>query len=80
MASLALEVYNKIKAHLESYHFKFNAHDDDMAIDLIYVGHDLPQPTIIHVLEDRNVVQIISPIPGQIPEEKRIDAAVAAHG
>ena len=71
------EVYEKFKAHLEDHKFRFNARDDELVITLTVNGDDLPQPTAIRILADRNVVQVLSQNPSHIPEDKRVDAAVA---
>ena len=71
------QVYEMFKKHLEGNDFKFEAHDDDLVLALTVHGDDLPQPTLIRVLDDREIIQIVSPIPSRIPEDKRIDAAVA---
>ncbi len=71
------QVYQMFKKHLEENDFKFDAHDDDLVITMTVHGEDLPQPTIIRVLDERDVFQILSPIPYHIPEDKRVDAAVA---
>lgn len=75
--SSGLQVYERIKRHLRDRDLKFNTHDEDLTITLIAQGDDLPQPTIIHVIDRVSVVQIVSPIPGKIPEDKRMEAAVA---
>ena len=72
-----LKVYQMIKDHLNGRKFHFEAHDDDLVITLTVHGEDLPQLTIIRVMDDRDVIQVLSPIPGNIPEEKRAEAAVA---
>jgi len=72
-----LKVYQMIKDHLNGGKFHFEAHDDDLVITLTVHGEDLPQLTIIRVMDDRDVIQVLSPIPGNIPEEKRAEAAVA---
>ncbi len=73
----AEKLYQLFKDHLTQHNFHYDAHDDDMVITMTVHGEDLPQPTIIRVLADRDVVQILSPIPSRIPEDKRMDAAVA---
>ena len=73
----AIRVYEMFKANLTNHHFKFDPHDDDLVISMTVHGDDLPQPTLVIVLDDRSVVQVISPIPSHIPEDKRVDAAVA---
>ena len=76
-AQQAQQVYQAFKDHLAQHNFHFDPHDDDLVISMTVRGEDLPQPTIVRVMEDRGVVQILSPIPAKIPEDKRIEAAVA---
>ena len=71
------EVYEMVKRHLEEHNFSFEPHDDDHVITMTVHGEDLPQPTIIRVLDEREILQVLSPIPAHIPEDKRLDAAVA---
>lgn len=71
------QVYEMFKKYLEKHDIRFEAHDDDLVLIMTVHGEDLPQPTMIRVLDDRNVFQILSPIPSRIPEDKRFDAAVA---
>lgn len=72
-----MQVYQMFKKHLEEIDFNFEAHDDDLVLTLTVNGDDLPQPTLIRVIDEQDIVQIVSPIPNRIPEDKRIDAAVA---
>ena len=71
------EVYELIKKHLDDHNFHYEPHDDDLVITLTVHGDDLPQPTIIRVLADRDVISVMSPIPSHIPEDKRVDGAIA---
>lgn len=75
--STGRDVYNLFKRHLTANNFHYETDDDKLLIRMTVHGNDLPQPTFIHVFDDRNVVQIVSPIPGNMPEDKRADAAVA---
>ena len=77
MTPTGREVFEKFKAHLEAHDIKFDTRDEDLLITLTVTGEDLPQPTAIRILDERNIVQVLSPIPGNIPEDKRVDAAVA---
>ena len=72
-----IKVYEMFKKHLQENEFHIDAYDDELVISLTVHGDDLPQPTLIRVIDDRDIVQIISPIPGRIPEDKRVDAAIA---
>ena len=71
------KVYELFKKHLDDHKFKYEAYDDDHVLKMIVHGEDLPQPTVIRILDDRDIVQILSPLPCMMPEEKRVDAAVA---
>lgn len=73
----ATQVYHVIKSHLTSKGLKFDPHDDDQVITMTAQGEDLPMPVLIRVIGEREVLHIASPLPGKVPEDKRIDAAVA---
>ena len=73
----AAQVYNLIKSHLSSKGIKYEPHDDDQVVTMTAQGDDLPMPVVIRVIGEREVLHIGSPLPGKVPEDKRIDAAVA---
>ena len=73
----ARRIYEAFKIWLDSKNFRYDPHDDELVISMTVRGEDLPQPTLVRVLDDRDVVQILSPIPGNIPEDKRMEVAVA---
>lgn len=73
----AKQVYQLVVNHLEERNFHFDRHDDDLVITMTVRGDDLPQPTVIRVIEELQVLQVLSPLPVRMPEEKRADAAVA---
>ncbi len=73
----ASQVYRVIKSYLTAKGLKYDPHDDDLVITLTAQGEDLPMPCLIRVIGEREVLHIGSPLPGKIPEDKRIDAAVA---
>ena len=72
-----IKVYELFKKHLDEHHIKYEAFDDKHLLKMIVHGDDLPQPTVIRIFDDREIVQILSPLPCMMPEDKRIDAAVA---
>ena len=76
-AAAAQHVYQVFKDHLDKNKFKYTSFDEDLVISLTVHGEDLPQPTLIRVLAENQVVQVLSPIPSKIPEDKRMDGAVA---
>ena len=73
----AAQVYQLIKSHLTSKGIRYDPHDDDQVITMTAQGDDLPMPVLIRVIGEREVLHIASPLPGKVPEDKRIDAAVA---
>ena len=75
--SRGVRVYETIKKHLKKNDFHFDAYDDDHRIKMNVRGDDLPVSIIIRVLDERGVMQILSPLPFNMPEDKRIDGAVA---
>ena len=76
--SNAKQVYQAFLDYLKSRDYKSIETDEEkLLINLTVRGEDLPQPTYIHVMEDREVVGILSPIPARIPEDKRVDGAIA---
>ena len=77
MASdLTLQVYQAFQAHLDKNKFKYDAHDEDLVISLTVNGDDFPIKTIIRVIDERNIAQILC-FCSKIPEDKRIDVAAA---
>ncbi len=79
MARIEAErVFDAFKSYLTERGMKFETFDQDLVIKITVRGEDLPQPTIIRVMEDRDIVQILSPVPYNMPEDKRPDAAIAA--
>ena len=73
----AIQIYQIFKKHLEQQKFHFEERAEELIISLTVHGDDLPQPTIIRVMDERSLVQVLSPLPTKIPEDKRVDTAVA---
>ena len=70
-------VYASFKRHFDDQGFRYTAHEDDHVIQATFGGDDLPMPMIIRVDDEREVITLMTNIPINMPEEKRIDAAVA---
>ena len=73
----AKEVYNTLISMLDSINWKYERHDDDLLIKSGVKGDDLPVEFIVYVKPKNEVVQFISSLPFNIPEDKRVDAAIA---
>ena len=62
---------------LDTRDWKYEKHEDELLIKSGIKGEDLPIDFIVVVNPKNEVVQFISSLPFNIPEDKRIDAAVA---
>ena len=71
-------VYDKVKAHLTNNDFKYECDDQKMTIVLRATGEDLPLLVFASVDANRQLIRILSPIPVKMPEDKRIEGAVAS--
>ncbi len=73
----AKEVYRTLLKMLDAKKFKYERHDEDLLIKSGIRGEDLPVEFIMVVIPKNEVVQFISPMPFNIAEDKRVEAAVA---
>lgn len=73
----AREVYNALINMLDTRDWKYERFDDDLLIKSGIKGEDLPIEFIICVNPKNQVVQFLSKLPFNIPEDKRVDAAIA---
>ena len=73
----ARQVYNNLVNMLETRDWKFERFDDDLVIRSGIKGEDLPIEFIIFIKPQNQVIQFISKLPFSVPEDKRVEAAVA---
>lgn len=73
----ALNVYETICQMFDDMDFKYDRHDEDMVVTCTVRGEDFPMEILFFVHADREIVQLLSPLPFHINEDKRMDAAVA---
>lgn len=59
----------------KGYHYE--RHDDDLVVTCTVSGDDLPMQILFTVRDDRQIVQLMSPMPFVVPDEKRFDMALA---
>jgi hypothetical protein len=71
------KVYNEICKILDGIDWTYTRHDDDLIISSGIKSEDLPIEFLIAVNDDRNLIQYISKLPFVMPEDKRVDGAVA---
>ena len=73
----AQEVYAALLNMLDTRDWKYEKFEEDLVIKAGIKGEDLPIELIVVVKAKNQVVQLLSRLPFQIPEDKRVDAAIA---
>lgn len=73
----AKEVYATLIRMLDGIEWKYEKHEDELLIKSGVRGDDLPIDFIMVVRPKNQVVQFISSMPFNMPEDKRVDGAIA---
>ncbi|MBQ5335120.1 MAG: YbjN domain-containing protein [Oscillospiraceae bacterium] len=73
----ALKTFEILCKALDSHEWKYDKNEEGLVIDCGARGDDLPMPVKIRVREDRQLVCLVSHIPIEVPENKRIETAAA---
>lgn len=73
----AKEVFDTLVRMLDTRDWKYEKHEDKLLIKSGIRGDDLPVEFIVIVNPKNEVVQFYSSLPFRMPEDKRIDGAVA---
>jgi len=73
----AKEVYDTIVSMMDAIGWKYEKHEEDLVIKSGAQGDDLPMDLLLIVDPKSQIVQLISRMPFNVPEDKRFDAAVA---
>ena len=73
----AREVYMTLVRMLDDRDWKYERHDKDLLIKSGIRGDDLPVEYLMIVNSRTEVVQFISSMPFKMPEDKRVDGALA---
>ncbi len=72
-------VFNTICETFKSMDWTFDAEEEDLTINTSVNGEDIPMKISIRVDADREFVTLLSYLPFDIPEDKRVEIAVALH-
>ena len=75
---LAVQTYNTFCAAIEKRNWKYDRDEEKLVIFFTVNGDDIPMQLILRVDEDRQVLQMMSPLPFEMSESKRIEGAIAA--
>lgn len=73
----AKEVYNTLIKMLDNRDWHYEKHEEDLLITSGVKGEDLPIEFIMVVKPQQQVVQFLSRLPFNMPEDKRVEGALA---
>lgn len=73
----SLKLYKKMLNYLDSKDWHYEKDDEELNIKCITQGDDLPIPVRMFLDDERDVLRFCSTMPFKVPEDKRIEAAVA---
>lgn len=71
------KIYGELCQALDNHDWNYDRHDEDLTITMGMRGDDLPIEMIIRVNAPAQVVSVFSVVPVTIPEDKRVDVAMA---
>lgn len=73
----AREIYGSLCRKLERENWKFRRDDEKLTIDFAISGEDIPMIFLIIVDVERQMLRVLSKMPFNFPEDKRIEGAIA---
>ncbi len=73
----AREVYNSLVNMLNTRDWNFSQDDEELVVNARINGEDLPIDFIIRVIDKSEVIQFRSSLPIKMPEDKRVEGAIA---
>ena len=76
-ANNSKKIYAEICNYFDKNKLSYKKFDEDLTVSCTIKGDDIPMDCVLMVREKNQLVSLISPLPFKIPENKRVDAAVA---
>lgn len=70
-------VYATICKMFDNLGYHYERHDDDLVVSCTVKGEDIPMDILFVVRSERQLVQLLSPMPFTVPEDKRMEMAIA---
>ena len=74
---LAKTVYGDLCKLLEKRGWKFEKFEDDLVVTFAFSGEDIPMHFVLMVDADRQILRLSSRLPFDVPEDKRMELAIA---
>lgn len=76
-AALAKTVYDNLCQTLDKRNWKYEKHDEDLIVTFTSRGNDLPMDFVMAIDEDKQMIRLFSRMPFVVPEDKRMELAIA---
>ena len=73
----AKRMYAKLCEHMDMLNWKYTKNEDELKIECSARGEDLPIELVIQLHPDLQLLHLFSHLPFTVPEDKRLDFAVA---
>ena len=74
----AQQVYATMCQALDERNWKYTRFEEDLVVSFGVNGDDLPMNFVLQVDEERQVIRLMSGLPFKMPEDKRVEGAIAA--
>ncbi len=75
--ALAKTVFEDLCAALDRRQWKYKKNEDDLVVTFGFAGEDIPMDFVLVVDADRQLLRMFSKLPFAVPEDKRMDLAIA---
>ena len=75
--ALAKTVYADLCAALDKRKWSYKKHDEELVITFSVSGDDIPMEFMLIIDAERQLLQVLSKLPFAVPEDKRVDLAIA---
>ncbi|MDE6690946.1 MAG: YbjN domain-containing protein [Clostridia bacterium] len=73
----ARNVFNTLCGMLDEKDFHYEIHEDDLVVTFGMQGENMPMQFVINIDDKRDLVRVLSLLPFEFAEDKRVDAAIA---
>lgn len=74
---MAKNVFDTICRMFDALEYHYDCHEEELAVRCTVQGDDLPMDIVLIVHADRQLVTLLSPMPFPVPEQRRLDMALA---
>lgn len=76
-SALAKSVYDTLCETLDKRDWKYEKYIEDLVITFTASGNDLPMNFVLKIDEDRQLIRLLSFLPFEVNEDKRMEMAIA---